>query len=92
MTPRTNQRNAIFPAGERIAWARSFDLLGQGVEQSTRFRILHQREHRHLVDFHHGPLRIHIEAPDRLDQIAEKLDADRLRILGRENIEDAAAQ
>ncbi len=62
------------------------------MEQSARFRILHDREHRHFIHLQDGPLRVDVEAPDRFDQIAEQFDAHGLRIFGRKNIENAAAQ
>ncbi len=37
-------------------------------------------------------LRLHVEAADGFDQIAEQLDADGLGGFGRENVQDAAAQ
>ena len=44
-----------------------------------------------LVESLDGALRLRVEAADRLDLVAEQLDAQRQRLGGREDVEDAAA-
>ena len=56
----------------------------------VRHRLAH-RVHVDLVDGAHGPLRLGVEEADRLDQIAEELDAQREAIERHEGVDDAAA-
>ena len=92
MLARPDQRHREFPARERIAGARDIHLIGQFQKQLARFGIFGQRQQRRFRNFHHGALGLHIESSDGFDQVAKKLDADRLGRFGRENIQDAAAQ
>ena len=45
-----------------------------------------------MVRGRRGPLRLRIEAPDRLDLIPEEVDTHRPFLLGRVDVEDSAAQ
>ena len=68
-----------------------------GLEQAlaqpiaAREHRLAHRVHVDLLDGAHGPLRLGIEEADRLDQIAEELDAQREAIERHEDVDDAAA-
>ena len=66
-------------------------MLCELVKKLARLRILEQRQQRCFFDLQNGPLRFGIESPHGLDQIAEELDANGLRRLGRKDIENAAA-
>ncbi len=50
-----------------------------------------QRQQQDVVDRLDRPLRLRVVAAQRLDGVAEELDADRLRLAGREDVDQAAA-
>ena len=54
-------------------------------------RLLGQRQHFDLGELHDGALALDIEAADGFDLVAEEFDAQRARVLGGEDVEDAAA-
>ncbi len=92
MFARAHQRHREFPARKGIARTRDVHLLRDLVQQLAGLRIFDQRQQRGLGDLHHGALGFDVKAADGLDQVAEQLDADGLGRLGREDVEDAAAQ
>ncbi len=54
-------------------------------------RLLGQRQHFDLGELHDGALALDVEAADGFDLVAEEFDAQRARVLGGEDVEDAAA-
>ena len=52
----------------------------RGVE--TELVDFPQRNHRHAIERLDRPLRSGVEAPDRLDDVADELDAHRIRVSG----------
>ena len=54
-------------------------------------RDLAHRQQGHLLHWLGCPLRLHLERLDRLQRIAEEVEAHRRRAAGREQVEDAAA-
>ena len=54
-------------------------------------RLLGQRQHLDLGELHDGALALDFEAANGFDLVAEEFDTQRARILGGEDVEDAAA-
>jgi hypothetical protein len=68
------------------------EALGQLLPRLARDREVRHRQHVHRARRFLGALRLDVEPAQRVDGVAEELDAQRLRGVRREDVEDAAAE